>query len=365
MIIPTVDIKSVCSSVLLAVDVSDVSAVAGALALHCENNVLTLSVTNREYFVKISVHVLDSEDFDAVVDSQLFLKLVSSFTAETVTLEVVGSFLVVKSNGEYKLPLIYDGKDMLKLPEIELNNVVTDTTCDAALFKSIMIYNSKELMKDNFVLPVQQLYFVDKDGCLTFTTGACVNKFSLPITKSLLFNSKLVKLFKLLDEEVKVQVAEDAISQTLTQTKIRLSSGNVEISSILFCDDSMINTVPTGAIRNRSDKDYPCAISVEKDMLLQSINRLMLFMNKTDVAFLGDFDLKDTVMTISINRGAKETVFYDMVAGTDGYHFKMNLNDLKLALDAFSSSDVILKFGDHQAIVVVTGNISYVVPEQV
>lgn len=365
MIIPTSDIKSICSNVLAAVDTSDTSMVAEALSLHCENNVLTLSVTNREYFVRFSVPVLGAESFDAVINSQLFLKLVSSFTAETVTLEIDNSFLVVKSNGEYKIPLIYDGKDMLKLPEIELKNIVTDTTCEDKLFKSIMVYNSKELMKDNFVLPVQQLYFVDKDGCLTFTTGACINDFNLPLTKSLLFNSKLVKLFKLLSDDVNVQVAEDAISSTLTQTKIKLSSGNVEIFSILFCDDSMVKTVPTGAIRNRATKAYPGAISVDKNMLLQSISRLMLFMTKNDIGYIGNFELKDTVMTISISKGAKETVFYDMVDGTDGYEFKLSLNDLKLALDAYTESDVNIKFGDHQAIVVTSSNISYVIPEQV
>lgn len=41
------------------------------------------------------------------------------------------------------------------------------------------------------------MYYFDKDGALTFTSGACVNKFTANVQSKLLFNDRLVKLFKL------------------------------------------------------------------------------------------------------------------------------------------------------------------------
>ena len=53
----------------------------------------------------------------------LFLKLISQITTETIDLNIVDNHVVVKGNGIYKLPLIFDGEKLLKLPEIRINNV--------------------------------------------------------------------------------------------------------------------------------------------------------------------------------------------------------------------------------------------------
>ena len=57
------------------------------------------------------------------------------------------------------------------------------------------------------------MYYVDNEGAITFTSGACVTKFDLAGDIKLLFNQRLVKLFKL-----------------FKNTKVHFTVGNTNIS---------------------------------------------------------------------------------------------------------------------------------------
>ena len=43
--------------------------------------------------------------------------------------------------------------------------------------------------------PIQRLYYMDERGAVTFTSGACINNFTLEKPVKILLNNKLVKLF--------------------------------------------------------------------------------------------------------------------------------------------------------------------------
>ena len=109
MIIRIEDIKNACAKILPAVDVNNYSIVTETVQLSVANEVLTLSVTNKEYFVAVKIPVPKEPDFLATVNAQLFLKLISNITTETVQFTVSDNYLKIKGNGNYKLPLIFDG----------------------------------------------------------------------------------------------------------------------------------------------------------------------------------------------------------------------------------------------------------------
>jgi DNA polymerase III sliding clamp (beta) subunit (PCNA family) len=196
-IIRSEDLKDVCSKILTAVDSTELSLVTETLELIANGDTLTVGVTNREYFAEVKLKLEDINDFHATVNATLFLKLISQITTDTIELSVVENTLVVKGNGTYKLPLIFDGEELLKLPKIEIENVTAEFPISADTLNSILQYNSKELTKGTISKPVQKLYYVDELGAITFTNGACVNSFSLAQPIRVLFNNRLVKLFKL------------------------------------------------------------------------------------------------------------------------------------------------------------------------
>lgn len=368
-IIRSEDLKDVCSKILTAVDSTELSLVTETLELTAENDTLTVGVTNREYFAEVKFKLEDVQDFHATVNATLFLKLVSQITTDTITLSVEDNTLIVKGNGTYKLPLIFDGAELLTLPKIEIENPTATFPIESDVLNSILQYNSKELTKGVISKPVQKLYYVDEQGAITFTSGACVNSFTLPQPIKVLFNNRLVKLFKLFKEgKVEFTLGYDSISDEIVQTKVRLSNGEVSITAILSCDDTLVNSVPVQGIRGRANNTYPYSININKGALLQTINRLTLFTN-IDNGFAkpyGTFEFKpNSVVVYDSKRENCEEIEYTNETSNveDTYEAVFNLTDLKTTLETCVEPYLCMSFGDGSAMVISRGNVKNVIPE--
>lgn len=370
MIIRTEKLQPACSKLLPAVDSSAIAEITDVLELKASGKILYINVTNREYFAQVKIELDDVVDFHATVSANLFLRLVSQITTETVELNVAETTLKMKANGSYDIPLIFDNDKLMELPAIEIDNVTTELTVESDILQSILNYNSKELMKDLILQPVQKMYYVDQEGCITFTTGACVNNFQLEQPIKVLLNQRLVKLFKLFNSgKVKVTLGHDAISDTIIQTKIKFENDIVCLTAILSCDDDLVNKVPAAAIRGRANKNYPYNVSFSKAELNETINRLLLFSStsalnriKSDSKFVFEYNYVSIYDVTSAN---VERVFYKTGVLPEGeqYIATFDLNDLKHALDSSEDDFVTFGFGDHAALVISSKSVRHVVPE--
>jgi hypothetical protein len=235
---------------------------------------------------------------------------------------------------------------------------------------SILTYNSKEIQKNSVVKPVQKLYYVDENGCITFTTGACVNSFVLSQPIKVLFNNKLVKLFKLFrGKTLNFALGYDAISDEIIQTKVKFECEDISITSILSCDDTLLNSVPVTAIRRRANTVHPYSVTLHKDAITETINRLLLFANeggKDATKFYSTFEFENDFVTV-FDSGKKnsEILYYNNENSnvTEKYSAILDLTDLKNIIDTCSEQYVTINFGDNQAIVIPRGNVRNVVPE--
>ena len=371
MIIRIEEIQNACSKILAAVDSNALSAVTETLQLSTEGKNLYISVTNKEYYAQVKIEMSEPMDFKATVNAQLFLKLVSQITTETIELTTQDSALVLKGNGTYKLPLIFEGDKLMELPEITIDNPTVNFTIDSNILLSILNYNSKELNKGIISKPIQKMYYVDNEGAITFTTGACVNNFQLQQPVKLLLNDRLVKLFKLFKgEQVDFTLGYDSISDDVIQTKVKFKSDNIIITAVLSCDDTMLQQFPVNAVRGRANADYPYSVNINKDQLIQTINRLLLFTAATGAKDIinpySTFEFtKDRVIIWDTNHENYEEVFYSNTKCNieDKYVAMFDFKDLKITLENCTEQYVALNFGDETALVVVRGNVKVVVPE--
>lgn len=371
MILRIEEMQNACSKILAAVDSNNLSILTETLQIKTEGKNLYISVTNREYFARVRIDIDAEVDFHATVNANLFLKLVSQITTDTIEMNVVENCLVLKGNGTYKLPLIFDGEALLELPEIKINNATVNFVINSETLLSILQYNSKEITKGSITKPIQKLYYMDEEGAVTFTTGACVNSFTLEQPVKVLLNDRLVKLFKLFKgEKVNFTLGYDAISDDIIQTKVRFESGDVSITAILSCDDSMLRQFPVNAVRGRANAEYPYSINMNREQLIQTINRLMLFTTtnngKEIVKPNSTFEFKkDSVVIYDVKKENKEEIYYTNTSCNidDAYVAIFDLNDLKATLETCSEQYVTLNFGDSQAAVLVRGSIKNVIPE--
>lgn len=368
MIIETDKLKNISQIILAAVDSNELSTITETLEIKVNNNVFYMNVTNREYYAQVRLNIRSDEQLHATVNANVFLKLIQQITTTSVEFNVDSRFLLVKANGTYKLPLIYDDDKLLELPIIKIDNVTSEFNIHGDILNSILQYNSKQLSIGMISKPVQKLYYVDEKGAVTFTSGACVNKFTLEAPVKMLLNKRLVQLFKLFKGEVvNFKIGYDAISDDIIQTKVSFESSDVTVVAILPSDDAMINSVPINAIRGRADTEYPYIVTFNKTSLNETINRLMLFTDTSkDVVANGKFEFtKDKVTISDMNGENKEIINYDNVVENiqEPYIAVLDLNDLKGTLDSCYQQYFTLKFGDSQAVLICRENVVNVVPE--
>ena len=361
------DLKKISTILLSAVDSSDISKITDNLELKVENEILNLSVTNGEYFVKTKLPIYENIEFHATVNANTFLKLLTKITTETVEFKLEGNSLVIIGNGEYKIPLIYDGEKLLSLPEITITNKTSTFKIHSDILKSVLNYNSRELSKRAVVAsPVQKLYYIDNEGAITFTTGACVNVFKLEQPIKMLLSPKIVNLFKLFDTgEITFTMGQDQIAQTNNvQTKVSFESEFLIISAIIPSNDALIGTVPVKAIRGRAFDTYASSAVLNRVEMIQAIDRLMIFYDGS-VNHYANFNFSIAGLKISsLNNEVTEDISVSDTSGLDSpYQAVLDINDIKIILQSFNEGHVTMNFGNHQAIVLFKPGIYSVIPE--
>lgn len=359
MLLETSNFKSACSKILASLDNNNISDITETLELISEGDILYLNTTNKEYYVSIKFKLTQPESFHATVKADTFLKLISQTTTDTINLTVKESSLNIKGNGNYKIPLIYEGDDLLKLPKISIDNVTAQMTISKEVLDSINSYNSREIIKENISKPVQKMYYIDELGCITFTsTGACVNNFSLPSPIKILLNGKMVKLFKLFkSDNINFKLGYDALSNNIIQTKVSFSEEDIGLTSILSCDDTLLNSIPVKNIRGMLSSNYPYSVVLDKLQLSQALSRLAIF-NKNVIYNYYKFVFDENSVLISDDKDINtEKIDYQNRQNGLSYSLYLNINELKAILDGCSDPSINLLFGDKQSVVVVRKNI--------
>lgn len=362
MILDTNKFSTACQSILAAIDSKNVSLYTETMELVANGKVLSMNVTNREYFVTVNFDLQVDETFRASINAELFLKLISKITSPTIKLTIDGNAVKIEGNGVYKIPFTYNNSSMFELPKIVINNVTDTMTIKSSILQSILQYNSKELQRGTAVKPVQKYFYVDENGCITFTSGACVNNFTLPKPLKVLLGEKVVKLFKLFKdvEDVEFSIGTDQVTQDISQTKVKFIGGGVELTAIL-ADAGLVSEVPVNVIRGMTTKQYAKSVKVDRKLLLESLTRLMLFNETKNYG-----KLTFTPKTIEISDWGgdnKETVPLVEEVPDLSYYAVLNMATLNLVISGCEDEELEISFGDSKAFVFKKQTICDIIPE--
>ena len=372
MLLKSKEFKETCQVILSAVDGSELSTLTETLELKAVGNVLYLSTTNKEYYASVKFQLDHEEEFHASVNATLFLKLISAITSDDIELTVRDTYMNIKANGNYKIPLIFENDRLMEIPAITIENKTVEMNLSSSVLESIVNYNSSQLNIGTIAKPIQKMFYVDQEGCITFTSGACVNSFTLEKPIKVLFNLRLVNLFKLFKGQmVKFTLGYDPISETIIQTKVSFETSNIMLSAVTGCDDSLLAQVPVAAIRGRANKTYPSTVVFNVTALKEAIDRLLLFSagygSKENLKPYSTFEFTaDKVVIFDTKKENTEVLNYQN--GTvlnEDYSMTLDLVEFKKILDKCTEQYVTLNFGDSKACVVTRGSIKNVLPEVV
>jgi len=372
MQIKTKDFKEVVDKILFA---ADLDKTAANLEILAKGNSLYLTVTNRaEYYVSVKFNLEQETEFRAVVDAALFLNLISGITTDAFDLTIDKNVVKVKAGkSNYKLAMIYDNDKLMTLPVIAIGNKTVEMPISNDILKSILNVNSKELLKvkNIDVSELQRLYYIDETGCFTFTTGACLNSFTLEKPVKMLLTDRIVKLFKLFDEDVLFSFGYDALPNSMIQTKATFETANIYVAAILPVRDDLLAQVvgPCSATKNYINTTYTNHLVLSVSALNAAVSRLMLFA-KNSVEKANMLRVPATVVLSANELSMTDTLGNTEVVAVenesyveDGYTMIINLADLKLVLDSCKEDHITVNCGNHRSVIISRGTISNLIPE--
>ncbi len=373
MKISTEIIKSVCSDILAAVDSSVLDEVAGLVQLEAHDKTLTFSVTNHNYYVSTKLDLPEpTEDFFATINAILFLKLISKSTTDFVDISISDKSVVVTSNGTYTFPLVYKNMEILRLPVISIQNVTSEFNVPSSVFLSIFKYNSKEFTKvDSTTAKKKEIYrthYMDDKGAITMSGGACVNNFTLEQPVKLFITDKVVKLFKLLppDAPVKFTLGHNPTPAGTVQTVCSFCTDKVIITSVFPDASRLLATLQVEAIRTMSGTEFPYFVTLNKGLVSQSLERLLLFVDNLEVVCTGKFVFYKNKLVIFDSQGVntEEIPYENVVESIDDENpvvYNFNLLELKLTIDNCEEF-ININFGGAKHINILTNNVVNIVP---
>ena len=260
MILKTKNFQEAANKILLAVGVDKAAA---NLELAARDTKLYLRVTNREWYCAVAFDLETPTEFRAVVDANLFLNLISGISTEEFELEIKDTVVVVKAGrSSYKLAMIYENDQLMKLPIIKLDpeQVTVSMTISNDILMSILNVNSREVQKAKKVEvnELQRYYYIDETGCFTFTTGACINAFTLEKPIKLLLTDKVVKLFKLFGSDAFLSYGHIVNADNSLQPIVVFQTEDVYVATRLLSDETCIQKVkaPCDAMKALAKEIY-------------------------------------------------------------------------------------------------------------
>lgn len=359
MFIRTEDFKELANVLSTASSVSDVSSTSENIELKVSGKTLTAKISGSDYCVTSGMDINEECEFHATVNANTLFKLVQKTTTGTIEFDVDSNVLILKGNGTYKLPLIYDGESIMTIPDFTIDNVENTFDVGYNVLESINSYNSKEMAKASVIVnPIQKLFYVDEKGCVTFTTGACVNKFDLPSGTKMLMSQRIVSLLKLF----RGATVKCSIGKNGEQTRFMFESDNVKLVCIQPVAD--IDSFPIDQIRGLADSNnYTHSVFIDKDDINNAINRLEII-NGIVQPVKFTFGLNGE-LTISSQSGGQEELEFECTTDPVEYEFSADVTDIKYSIDKFSGEKISFMFGNGSSILIAQNNISFIVPEVV
>lgn len=376
MILKTKTFQEAANKILVAVGLDRAAA---NLELAAKDTALYLRVTNREYYVAVKFDLQEPTDFRAVVDANLFLNLISGINTEEFELTIKETHVVVKAGkSSYKLAMIYENDQLMKLPIIKLDQdqVTISMTVAHDILMSILNVNSREVQKAKNknveVNELQRYYFIDETGCFTFTTGACINAFTLEKPIKLLLTDKVVRLFKLFNSDAWLSYGHLVNQDNSLQPVAVLQTEDVYVATRLLSDETCVQRVkaPCEAMKVLAKEVYDHNLVLSATDLSAAINRLLMFHKnsnaKADLSFVpAAVEVSDTDFIISdLSGDNKESITIENGSNTPGgYTMGVNLIDLKAVLDSCKNEHITVNCGNHKSVIICRANISNVIAE--
>lgn len=328
-------------------------AITSAMCISLKDGNLILSTTTNS--MNLSVTIKDVADKFAEMyvctDGNLFGKLVAKTSVDYIELELTENSLRFTGDGVYNLPLIQDEEgNMARIIDI---NVESDNTYNVSAqdLKKLLVYNKLSVSKA-YDQPIYTGYCVKDNHIYTFNdVTACISVVDLSNISALL-PAPMVELFNLFEDKT--------VSVKIAGNSIKFEGTDVCISGALL---EGITYYPTDAISKLANSpDFNNIVKVSKQKLAATLDRLSLFIEKTDKNKISVTFGNDGLIITNNSSSAGEQIAYTEKNIKDTKIYPVDLQDLKGIVDASPVDVITILYGHESGICIEDGNMRYIVP---
>lgn len=326
--------------------------ITSMMCIDCSDGAVTLCTTDATNYLYVSEKLEDNiYDLYVVVPQEQFSKLVSKITTDYVTLDVVNGVLDVTGNGIYhiELPLDESG-NLVRYPNpLKGIDLVSDKSISLGSIKSVLRHNKPSLSTEMDV-PCYTGYYMDESGVIsTDTYTMCGNDLKL-FEKPVLLSRELVDLLN-------VFVSDTISILDLGDNLVFFSPSCVVYGAKM----REIGDYQVEALKGLLEQDFPYMVLLPRVSLINSLDRLNLFVGRYDKNKIKLSFEKDKLVLTSKNVSGLEEVEYSRATTvTDKFECYIDVDMLITQLGAQESDVIELYYGKDNAIKMVDGDVTLV-----
>lgn len=306
--------------------------------------------TNNMQFIIDKVQV---DDISITVLAETFAKLVAKVTSDSTTLDIQDNVLVVKANGDYKIPLEVDEDGVIDFPDIKFNKVGKKVSeVNLTTINNIISINKAALATD-FTNPFLTGYYIGDKIISTDNENACGNSIEFSDTTTttpILVSPQLMYLLSLNDGE-KIKFIHDG--KTLYFYTPDMIVMGTQLDGI---DD-----YPVNELGELFEESFPASCKLAKGLLLSVLDRLQIFIEPYDKNGANFVFTADGITISSKRSSSTETINYSESNNFQPFTCGVDIPMFKEQLVANPAEIVELHYGLDNAIKLTNGKVVQVI----
>lgn len=322
----------------------------GMMRVSVKDNLLTLTTTDGSNYLYVT-NVLQNEDFYAVVDEDVFVKLVSKTTSDTMTFELIDNHLEVKGNGKYSVELPIDENGQLIIyPDPVAKFVHKDTVKLSHETIELILRTNKSALSTSLAEPCYTGYYIGDRVITSDRSVICCNDLKL-FDSPKLINPELMNLLSVFTKDI-VAIFSDNNEVMFTDMQ-HIAYGHLMSDIDEYNAEAVIKLV---------DTDMPYTCDVNRNTLLNSLDRLSLFVSTYDKNAITLKFTNEYLEITNVNSNAVERIKYAYLTNTSDASYSVDIEMLEKQLSVQSGDTVEIGYGNDIFLKLVDGDTTQLIP---
>lgn len=322
------------------------------IGIKVEGGVLYLNTTDGTNDLKVSDRCV-ADNFNVTVNADLFAKIISKITTDTVDLEVTSNSLVVTGNGKYVLEIVpNENGEPLSFPD-KFPTGVEEVIGTISAGDIVAIETT---IKPSLSTAVGSLYANYYFGEFVASTDrAMMGIFSRKLVDApLMLNKEFVDLMVMSGADVSIIKSDNMLVA---------ESGLADFCTISVCTrvSDGVKDFNVEAINKFLQIEVNSFCRFRKAEMLDLLDRLSLFVSKFDDGAITIHFTADAIEVSSLKSNGIESVATTESKDAQDVTIKINIDRLRNQLKAYSSDMVDLYYGSDVCIKLVDGDMTQII----